>query len=318
VADGDSAVKVVLEMFVTSTGDAARGQRVVRWRNAAAALVFGFALAGCSTISGIWNDGSDSGGSTIQPAASDGTATNGETAEKLFLEGQVKMHEGKYRDGAKKFEEIERQFPYSSLARRGILMTAFAHYQRNQYDESILAAKRYITLYPGNKDAAYAYYLIGLSYYEQITDVGRDQRVTEQALEALTEVERRFPDSEYARDAKQKAQLARDHLAGKEMKVGRYYLTRQSYVAAINRFRKVVTDYQTTSHTPEALERLTEAYMALGIQGEAQTAAAILGHNYPDSQWYKDAYTLLKTDGLEPRENKESWMSRAWKSVSIF
>lgn len=313
-------MRVVLEMFPTSTEISAPGRRVrvIGWRNCTIALIFSLALTGCSSISGIWGDDDGASGSSIEPAASDGSAPAGESAEKLFLEGQVKMEEGSYRAAAKKFEEIERQFPYSSLARRGILMTAFAHYQRNQYSETILAAERFITLYPGNKDVAYAYYLIGLSYYEQIADTGRDQQITEKALAALTEVERRFPDSEYARDAKQKALLARDHLAGKEMKVGRYYLTKQAYVAAINRFRKVVTDYQTTSHTPEALERLTEAYMALGIQGEAQTAAAILGHNYPDSQWYQDAYSLLKSDGLEPRENKESWISRAWKSVSIF
>lgn len=271
------------------------------------------AFAGCSSLSGMFDD--DSTSSDIQPASA---AATGPSAEKLYEDAQSDLREGRYKKAAKKFEEVERQHPYSQWARRGILMTAYAHYERNEYDNAILAAQRFITLYPGHKDAAYAYYLIGLSYYEQISDVARDQRITQKALDSLNEIERRFPDSQYAADAKRKAVLARDHLAGKEMKVGRYYLNQHAYVAAINRFRKVVTDYQTTTHTPEALMRLSEAYMALGVKGEAQTAAAVLGHNYPDSQWYKDSYTLLKTDGLEPRENKESWISLAWKSVNPF
>ena len=284
-------------------------------------MILGVGLfpAGCSTVSGLWGgDEEASAGGTIQPAADTSATVQGDSAEKLYREGQEKLKAGSFTKAAKKFEEVERQHPYSQWARRGIIMTAFAHYERNAYQESILAARRFITLYPGHKDAPYAYYLVGLSYYEQITDVGRDQKTTQQALDALTEVERRFPDSKYAADARQKAILARDHLAGKEMKVGRYYLKKQAYVAAVNRFRKVVTDFQTTSHTPEALLRLSEAYMSLGIKGEAQTAAAVLGHNFPDSQWYQDAYTLLKSDGLEPRENKESWISQAWNSVNPF
>ena len=281
-------------------------------------LSLGVFLGGCSTVSGLWGEDEASADGTIQPAANTSAIETGDSAEKLYREAQDQMKAGNYRKAAKKYEEVERQHPYSQWARRGILMTSFSHYQRNAYDDAILAARRFITLYPGHKDAAYAYYLVALSYYEQITDVGRDQKVTKQALDALTEVERRFPDSKYAPDARQKAVLARDHLAGKEMKVGRYYLKKHAYVAAINRFRTVVTDYQTTSHTPEALMRLSEAYMALGIKGEAQTAAAVLGHNFPDSDWYQDAYSLLESDGLAPRENKESWISRAWKSVNPF
>jgi outer membrane protein assembly factor BamD len=197
-------------------------------------------------------------------------------------------------------------------------MQAYAQYQRNAYDEAINACQRFITLHPGHKDAPYAYYLVALSYYEQIIDVKRDQTNTKKALEALEEVSRRFPGSVYAQDAEAKAVLARDHLAGKEMEVGRYYLKKGSYLASINRFKRVVTDYQTTAHTPEALFRLTEGYMALGIKSEAQTAAAVLGHNFPNSQWYQDAYTLLQSDGLAPYENNESWISRAWNQVNPF
>ena len=245
-------------------------------------------------------------------------ADNNEAVGKIYRDAQAKLKKRNFAAASKRFAEVERQYPYSKWARRAILMSAFAEYERNNYTSAISAAKRYISLYPGNKDAAYAYYLVGLSYYEQITDVGRDQEVTRKALSALTEVNRRFPDSQYGADAKQKAVLARDHLAGKEMKIGRYYLKRRSYIAAINRFRKVIKEYQTTTHTPEALMRLTEAYMVLGIKTEAQTAAAILGHNYPNTQWYKDAYVLLKSDGLAPRENKASWISRAWKSMTVF
>jgi outer membrane protein assembly factor BamD len=194
-------------------------------------------------------------------------------------------------------------------------MAAYAHYQVNEYDEAILAAQRFLQLHPGNKDAAYAYYLIGLSYYEQITDVGRDQRTTEDALKSLDELVRRFPDSAYARDARLKIDLTRDHLAGKEMAVGRYYLKRQEYVAAINRFRTVVEKYQTTNHVAEALHRLVECYLSLGVSKEAQAAAAVLGRNYPGSDWYQDSYNLLAGVKLTPAEDKKSWVSRAFSSV---
>ena len=225
------------------------------------------------------------------------------------------MEAGRYLPATKEFDEVERQHPYSEWARRSMLMNAYANYKINNYNEAILSAQRFISLHPSNRDVPYAYYLVGLCYYEQISDVGRDQKMTEQALASFNELVRRFPQSEYARDARLKIDLTYDHLAGKEMEIGRYYLTRRDYVAAINRFRIVVEKYQTTTHTPEALERLTEAYLSLGVATEAQTAAAILGYNFPGSEWYEDSYALLANQGLEPVENTDSWISRAWKTV---
>lgn len=245
-------------------------------------------------------------------------ADNTQPVAELYNKGLDYLKDGSYKSAAKSFAEVERQHPYSSWATKAILMQAYAQYQRNSYDDAINAAQRFITLHPGHKDAGYAYYLVALSNYEQIHDIKRDQTETQKALESLEEVSRRFPDTPYARDAAAKAVLARDHLAGKEMEIGRYYLKRGSYLAGINRFKKVVIDYQTTSHTPEALYRLTEGYMALGVKSEAQTAAAVLGHNFPNSQWYRDAYTLVQSDGLAPVENKESWISKAWNSVNPF
>jgi len=233
----------------------------------------------------------------------------------LYNEAVDELEAGNYRAAAPLFDEVERQHPYSIWARRAILMAAFSHYQVNDYDSAVIAAQRFIALHPGNPNVGYAYYLIALSFYEQITDVARDQRVTERALRGLEEVVRRFPDSEYARDARLKIDLTYDHLAGKEMHIGRWYLNRSQYVAAINRFRTVVTRFQTTTHTAEALHRLSEAYMALGISHEAQTAAAVLGYNYPGSEWYEFSYALLANDGLQPLENESSWISRAWNSV---
>lgn len=213
--------------------------------------------------------------------------------DELYNEAQDLLEEGDPRQAGRAFEEVERQHPYSQWATRAQLMSAYAYYEANNYDEAIAAAERFVELHPGHSDVPYAYYLIGISYYEQISDVGRDQRMTEQALEAFDELTRRFPDSRYARDAELKADLARDHLAGKEMSIGRYYLYRGQYLAAINRFRNVVERYQTTTHVPEALHRLTEAYLALGLQQEAQKNAAVLGYNFPSSEWYQDSYALL-------------------------
>jgi outer membrane protein assembly factor BamD len=255
-------------------------------------------------------------GDAIPPSLAN--ADQNEPVAKLYNKGLDEMKEGSYRTAATSFGEVERQHPYSVWATRAILMQAYAQYQRNSYDEAINSANRFITLHPGHKDAPYAYYLIALCNYEQINDVRRDQSKTEKALQSLEEVARRFPGTSYARDAQAKAALARDHLAAKEMDVGRFYQKKGSYLSSINRYKKVVTDYQTTSQAPEALYRLTESYMALGVRSEAQTAAAVLGHNYPNSQWYKDAYALLQNDGLTPVENKESWISRAWSSVDPF
>ncbi|MEN6542279.1 outer membrane protein assembly factor BamD [Parvibaculum sp.] len=235
--------------------------------------------------------------------------------EQIYNKAMDYMADEDYAKAANEFEEVERQHPYSTWARRATLMAAYADYKYNNYDASILTAQRYISLHPGSKDVAYAYYLIALCYYEQISDVGRDQQMTENALAALTVLSVRFPQSEYARDARLKLDLTRDHLAGKEMEIGRYYLKRREYIAAINRFRVVIEKYQTTTHVPEALHRLVEAYLSLGIKTEAQTAAAILGYNYPGSDWYQDSYALLAGQGLKPEEDKGSWISKAWHTV---
>lgn len=237
--------------------------------------------------------------------------------EKLYNDGVDALQGQKYKTAQKLFEEVERQHPYSVWATRALLQSAFAAYQAGAYDDAVLSLDRFIQLHPGNKDIAYAYYMRALCYYEQIVDVGRDQKKTEDALNALNEVVRRFPESQYARDSRAKIDLARDQLAGKEMEIGRYYLRDRQYVAAIGRFRRVVEQYQTTSHIEEALHRLVEAYVALGVMDEAKTAAAVLGHNFPGGRWYADSYKLLggSVAGLEFEENKGSWISRAWRKI---
>ncbi len=232
-------------------------------------------------------------------------------ADKLYNEGLFLLQNKKdAKAAAKKFEEVDRQHPYSDWARKALIMQAYAYYEAREYDDSISAAKRYVTLHPGSGDAAYAQFLIASSYFEEIPDITRDQARTEKAMQALDEVARKYPTTEYATSAKKKLEVARDQLAGKEMLIGRWYLERKDYTGAINRFKTVVTQYQTTRHVEEALMRLTESYMALGIVPEAQTAAAVLGHNFPDSPWYKDAYNLVRGGGAEPSENKDSWLSR--------
>ena len=230
--------------------------------------------------------------------------------EELYNEAVDLLHDDDFPAAAAGFAEVERQHPYSVWATRAQIMAAFAYYQGNLYEEAINAAERFVELHPGHRDAAYAYYLIAMSYYERISDVSRDQKMTARAMESLEEISRRFPESDYARDARLKIDLTRDHLAGKEMTIGRYYLRRQNFVAAIGRFRNVVEHYQTTSHAPEALHRLTEAYLAIGVPGEAQAAAAVLGHNYPGSQWYEYSYALLVEADLAPEADEKSWISR--------
>jgi len=261
-------------------------------------------LGGCSMWNGIFGDKDP-----ILPE---------EPADRLYNEGVYLMNEKHdFKESAKKFEEVDRQHPYSEWARKGLIMSAYAYYSARMYDESINAAKRYITLHPGSQDAAYAQYLIGASYFDQIPDVSRDQTRTERAIAALEEVTRKFPNTEYADSARKKIDVGRDQLAAKEMTIGRWYLRKKDFTGAINRFKVVVTQYQRTRHVEEALERLTECYMALGIQMEAQTAAAVLGHNFPDSPWYKDAYRLVKAGGTEPREDSSSWISKAFKSLGV-
>lgn len=235
--------------------------------------------------------------------------------EDLYNAAMNDLLVGDYVGAAKMFDEVERQHPYSVWAAKAQLMAGYAYYQDNKYDDAVNALDRFIQLHPGNRDIAYAYYLRAISYYEQISDVGRDQKMTRLALNSLREVARRFPQSRYARDATLKVDLALDHLAGKHMDIGRFYQSKGEYLAAINRFRIVVKDYQTTTHVPEALHRLVESYLALGITDEAQATAAVLGHNYPGSPWYADSYLLLTGVDLRPEARKESWISRVWKSI---
>ncbi len=214
--------------------------------------------------------------------------------EQLYIEAQKYMDFGQYRFGAVAFDEVERQHPYSSWARRAQLMSAYSYYMANDYEDAILSAERFLSLHPGNKNAAYAHYLVGLSYYEQIADVRRDQNNTEQALATFTDIVRRYPTSEYAKDARVKIELTRDHLAGKEMEIGRFYQTTGEFFAAIGRFNNVVKKYQTTSHAPEALLRLTESYLAMGIVEEAKKSGEVLELNYPDSEWNERSRSLLQ------------------------
>jgi outer membrane protein assembly factor BamD len=281
----------------------ARGRQL---RLAVSLIVLAIPLSGCGT-GALWD----------KFFAKDDTFVD-EPADKLYNEGLYLMNERHDPKAAsKKFEEVDREHPYSDWARKSLLLSAFAYYQAGDFDNCIGSATRYVTLHPGSPDAAYAQYLIAASHYDQIPDISRDQGRTEKAIAALEEVVRKYPNSEYAISAKAKLEGARDQLAGKEMEIGRYYMNKSDYIAAINRFKKVVTQYQTTRHVEEALARLTEVYMAIGQVGEAQTAAAVLGHNFPDSKWYKDAYNLVKSKGLEPSENQGSYISRAFKKLGL-
>ena len=239
-----------------------------------------------------------------------------EPADVLYNQGLANLNAGRLNEAAKKFAAVDRQHPYSEWARKSMVMGAFTNYRQGNYDDAISSAKRYLTLYPATDDAAYATYIIGLSYYRQIKDVTQDQKESRQTIQAMQELVTRWPDSEYAEDARQKIRFANDQLAGKEMQVGRYYLERREYLAAVKRFRTVVEQYSNTRHIEEALARLVEAYYALGLTDEAQTAAAVLGHNFPASQWYKDSYKLLQSGGLQPRENAGSWISKAGKLIT--
>jgi len=237
-------------------------------------------------------------------------------AEQIYKLGEFELANNRKSDSAiKYFAEVERLYPYSEWAKRALIMQAFSYHQGRKYEESRSAAQRYIDTYPADEDAAYAKYLLALSYYDQIDDVGRDQGLTFQALQALRAVIEEYPDSEYAQSAILKFDLAFDHLAAKEMEIGRYYLKRQHYAAAINRFRVVVEQYQTTSHTPEALYRLIEAYLSLGFTDEAQSAGAILGYNFQSTVWYQDAYRLLTQKGLALEAKGDGWLATVYRQV---
>ena len=245
-------------------------------------------------------------------AEDDGPVYQARTVETLYNGGVNALRLEEFAQAARAFDEVERQHPYSVWATKAQLMSAYSSYKRDEYDEAIIGLDRFIELHPGNKDIAYAYYLKALSYYEKISDVERDQKMTRLALESLQEVARRYPDTRYGRDARAKLDLTFDQLAGKEMTIGRYYLKRHEYLAAINRFKVVLAKYETTTHVPEALHRITESYLALGVTDEAQMSAAVLGHNYPGSPWYQDSYALLDGRGLQPGKKSGSWLSWAW------
>lgn len=235
--------------------------------------------------------------------------------EELYNEAMDLVDGQEYYKAAKAFDEVERQHPYSVWATKAQLMSAYVLYERNKYADALVALDRFIQLHPGNKDAPYAYYLKGLCYYEQITDVARDQKMTEMALKSLQEVVDRFPASSYARDAKLKVDLARDHLAGKEMAIARYYQQRDQWLAALNRYKVVVEQYQTTSHVPEALHRMVEIYLTLGLEDEAKKTAAVLGHNFPGSDWYEDTFSMIgtgKAAGQAAKGESSGWFGWLW------
>jgi outer membrane protein assembly factor BamD len=235
--------------------------------------------------------------------------------EEIYLGAESLLASGRPREAGQQFAEVERLYPYSEWAKRAMLMSAFAYHEGRLYNESRAAANRYLDFFPADVDAPYAQFLVALSYYDQIVDVSRDQKNTFDALQELRDIIERYPESEYAKSAEMKFELTLNHLAGKEMEVGRYYLKRGHYAAAINRFRVVVEEYQTTDHTPEALHRLVESYLSLGIVSEAQTAGAILGYNFQGSDWYQDSYILLTGQGLRPEDTGESWLTQIYRQV---
>ncbi|WP_407664053.1 outer membrane protein assembly factor BamD [Microvirga alba] len=267
----------------------------------------GLALAGCDTLSSI-NPFDKS--EVYKPEI-----VADVPGEQIYNDGLARIQKRDFEGAAKKFRDLDKQHPYSEWSRKGMIMEAYANYEGGLYDEAITASTRYLQRHANTPDAAYAQYLMASSYYDQIPDITRDQEKSERAILSLQELVQRYPTSEYVADAKKKIQVASDQLAGKELEVGRFYLQKRNYSGAINRFRMVVSRYQTTRHVEEALQRLAEAYMAMGIVNEAQTAAAVLGHNFPDSPWYKDAYALLTKGGVEPREDSQSWISKAFRGV---
>lgn len=239
------------------------------------------------------------------------------TAEQIYGRAEYDLARGDPDLAARVFAEVERLYPFSEWAKRSVIMQAFAHHKDRDYEASRAAAQRFLDFYPTDGDAAYAQYLLALSYYDQIDEVGRDQGLTFQALQALREVIERYPDSEYTSSAILKFDLAFDHLASKEMEIGRYYLRRDHFTAAINRFRVVVEDFQTTTHTAEALHRLVEAYLSLGLTNEAQTAGAILGYNFQSTDWYEDSYKLLTGQGLKLEAAGDSWLRQVYRQMIL-
>ncbi len=264
------------------------------------ALGAGIALGGCSSSS-------DAAKAALNP----------DPPDRMYAIADAFMAKGKWEDAAKKFEDLDRDHPYAPEARRAIAMSSYAYYKAGKYPEAIANGKRYTTMHPGTKEAALAHYVVASSYYDEIRGPDRDQSNTRKALAEFKALKARYPDSQYAKDVDNKIRICEDSLAAAEMVVGRAYLKQKHYQSAINRFKVVATEYQTTQHVEEALMRLTEAFMLLGIKNEAQNAAAVLGHNFPDSQWYKDAYALLQSEGMAPREEGNSWLSKAWQGIKV-
>ncbi len=240
-------------------------------------------------------------------------ALNPDPPSKMYADADHLMSRGKFEDAAKKFEDVDREHPYSPEARRAIVMAAYAYYKAGKLPEAIASAERYTTMHPGTKEAPLAHHIIASAYFDQIHSSEKDQEATRKALAEFKTLKTRYPDSTYAQHADNRIRLCEDTLAAQEMEVGRYYEKRKNYVAAINRFKTVVSDYQTTAHVEEALYRLTAAYLSLGIAPEAQAAAAVLGHNFPNSRWYKDSYALLQSQGLMPSHDGNSWVAKVWK-----
>ncbi len=283
------------------------GRRLVRRSaRAAAFLAIGLYASACSMVDQFNPFGPEKYKMEVVPDT---------PASKTYDQGLEKLANGSPQEAAKKFTDLGKQYPGSDWARKGLLMTIYADYQAANYTDAETSSERYLKEYPNSSDAAYVTYLLANAYYEQIPDISRDQDAATKALAAFQGLVQKYPKSEYVEDSKFKIQVTEDQLAGKEMSIGRFYLNRHNYTAAINRFRNVLQYYQTTRHAEEALYRLVEAYLGLGISDEAQTAAAVLGHNFPDSHWYQDAYVLLKGKGLSPQENSESWISKIYHTV---
>jgi len=237
------------------------------------------------------------------------------TAKQIFERGEFDLARNEPDLAAQVFGEVERLYPYSAWAKRALIMQAYSYHQDKDYENSRAAAQRFIDFYPTDEDAAYAQYLLALSYYDQIDEVGRDQGLTFQALQSLRQVIENYPESEYARSSILKFDLAFNHLAAKEMEIGRYYLKRDHFTAAINRFRVVVEDFQTTTHTAEALHRLVEAYLSLGLTDEARTAGAILGYNFRGTEWYEDSYKMLTGQGLTLEAAGDNWLRQVYRQM---
>lgn len=291
-------------MMSSSQSNAPRAGMIVRL---AAGVLLALSVAGCETIS------------SFNPFADNGPKSDigkDEKADVLFNDGLARLESRDYGGATKKFVELDKQYPYSHWSRRALLLSTFASYEGGDYADAINHGRRYVQLYPASPDTPYAQYLVGMSYHNQILDINRDQERAEKTVATMEDLVRKWPNSEYAKDARERIRIAKDQLAGKEMDVGRYYLEKRNFTGAINRFREVIVKYQTTRHVEEALSRLTEAYMGLGIVNEAQTAAAVLGHNFPDSQWYKDAFALLESKGTAPREDGNSWISKTFRGFS--